>query len=184
MVQSAQHAITAEELAARFGPCSPKAAVKKRAEIDRHAARFIAQSPFMVMATASAAGTCDASPKGGPPGFVAVIDPKTLLIPDYPGNRLFDGLRNLLENPHVGLIFMLPGESWTLRVNGRARIRDDAAALQRLRQQDALGRAPQLAVEVTVEECFFHCPKAFIAGDVWNPAKQRRFDDLPALFRS
>jgi hypothetical protein len=178
-----QHALTAEELSARFGPASPKAAIKKRAEIDRHAARFIAQAPFLVMATASADGACDASPKGGPPGFVLVADPTTLLIPDYPGNRLFDGLRNLMENPRLGLLFMIPGENWTLRVNGRARIRDDAEALERLHEHNPKGKAPQLAIEVTVEECFFHCPKSFVAADLWNADKHRRFDDLPELFR-
>ncbi|MBI3968208.1 MAG: pyridoxamine 5'-phosphate oxidase family protein [Chloroflexi bacterium] len=185
MIESpvSQHAVSTEDLNERFGLTSPKARIKKRAEVDEHGARFIGQSPFCVMATASA-GACDASPKGGNPGFVLVAAPKTLLIPDYPGNRLFDGMRNLLENPRLGLLFMIPGENWTFRVNGAARIRDDAETLERLRDHDPKGKAPLLAIELTVEECFFHCPKSYVAADLWNPDKHQQFDDLPAMFRA
>lgn len=173
-----------EVLWGRFGPPSPKAATKKRGTVDERGAAYIRQAPFMVMATASASGNCDASPKGGSPGFVLVADPGTLLIPDYPGNRLFDGLRNVSENPHVGLLFMIPGEDWTFRVNGRARVVDDAAVLERLRQHDPKGKQPQLAIEVRVDECFFHCPKSFVAADIWNPAKHHRFEELPPQFKA
>ncbi len=173
------HAARAEELNNRFGPVSPGAAVKKRAHITSHAANFIGKSPFLVLATASEEGCCDASPKGGSPGFVMVADDQTLLIPDYPGNRLFDGMRNLIANPRLALLFMIPGENWTLRVNGSARILDDEATLQRLRQHDPKGKPPQLGIELKVEECFFHCPKSLVAADVWNPDNFQKFDNLP-----
>lgn len=177
-------ALTPAALQARFGSPSPKAVRKKHATIDRHDASFIARSPFVIMATASSSGHCDASPKGGSPGFVLVVDDKSLLIPDYAGNCLFDGIQNLLENPRVGLLFVLPGERWTLRVNGTARLLDDAETLELLRRHDPKGKPPQLAIEVTVEECFFHCPKSLLAADVWNAAKHQRFDDLPSMFQS
>lgn len=181
---SVQQPIKAEELNERFGAVSPKAAVKKHPEIDGHGASFIAQSPFLVMATASAAGECDASPKGGSPGFVMVADPQTLLIPDYPGNKLFDGMRNVIANPHLGLLFMIPGENWTFRVNGIARIKDDPETLARLKSHDPKSKAPQLAIELTIEECYFQCPKSLVNGDIWNPAKHQKWENLPSFLKS
>jgi predicted pyridoxine 5'-phosphate oxidase superfamily flavin-nucleotide-binding protein len=132
-----------------------------------------------VIATASASGACDASPKGGRPGFVLVADPKTLYIPDYKGNALFFGMRNILENPHVGLLFMIPGVDWTFRVGGRARIVDDPPLLERLCQGDPSNRAINVAIEVTVEEAYFHCPKAYRAAKLWDGLPKEKFDDLP-----
>jgi len=158
------HAVAAEELNERFGPVSPRAAVKVRDVVHEWAQRFIARSPFMVLATASADGACDASPKGGRPGFVLVVDEKTLLIPDYKGNALFFGLRNIIENPQVGLLFLVPGVEWTLRVGGRARIVDDPELLDRFRQVVPDDRTVQLGIEVKVEEVYFHCPKSLVAA--------------------
>lgn len=178
------HAVCADDLAARFGPPSARAAVKVQEAIDEYGARFVGRSPFLVLATASADGACDASPKGGRPGFVLVADPKTLLIPDYKGNALFFGLRNLLENPRVGLLFMVPGVDWTYRVGGRARITDDPAVLARFQgAAEQVERTVQLALEVTVEACYFHCPKAFVAGKLWGERPSEPFRDLPPLYR-
>ena len=176
MATETTHAVCSEELNERFGPVNPKAVGKVQPRITEKAAAFIGQAPFMVLATAGADGTCDASPKGGEPGFVAVADDNTLLIPDFKGNNLFFGVRNILENPHVGLIFMIPGEGWTLRVAGRAQVVDDQPSLTALMGDSFLGEAPRAAIKVTVEECYFHCPKAFKRSDLWNPEKHGTFD--------
>lgn len=177
-----QHAICAEQLNERFGPVSPRAAVKVQPAVDEYAARYIARAPFLVLSTASADGRCDASPKGGRPGFVLLVDERTLLIPDYKGNALFFGLRNILENPQVGLLFMIPGVDWTLRIGGQARLVDDDAMRQRFQQAAPTDRLVQLAIEVTVEECYFHCPKAYLASGLWEGLPKEKFDDLPPLY--
>ena len=179
MVTESTHAVCGEELNERFGPVNSKAVGKVQHRITEQAVAFIAQAPFMVLATAGADGTCDASPKGGEPGFVMVADDNTLLIPDYKGNNLFFGVRNILENPHVGLLFMIPGEGWTLRVGGQARFVDDQPTLTALSGDSFLGESPRAAIKVTVEECYFHCPKAFKRTDLWNPEKHSHFDTRP-----
>lgn len=127
---------------------------------------FIERSPFLLLATSDAAGNVDVSPKGDPAGFVVIDDERTLYIPDRKGNKLVFGLRNILENPHVGLIFLVPGTSETLRVNGRAELTTDPAVLERL---VARGQPAHLAIRVTVEECFLHCAKAFVRAALWKP---------------
>lgn len=160
--------VTAEtELRQIVGEPSDLARRKERPALDAHSRAFIAQAPFLLMATANAAGRCDVSPKGDGPGFVLVLDDRHLAIPDRPGNRRLDGMRNLLENPHVGLIFLIPGREETLRVNGRAWIVRDAGLLDRMVVQ---GKRPALAVGVEVEECFLHCAKAFKRSRLWEPA--------------
>src|SRR5262249_23867760 len=124
------------------------------------------RSPFVIMSTADAQGNQDASPKGDGPGFVAVEDDHTLVIPDRKGNQLVFGLQNLLENPHIGLIFLIPGTGETLRINGTAEITRDPAVLERLA---ARGKVAQLAIRVRVRECFFHCAKAFLRAQLWKP---------------
>jgi PPOX class probable FMN-dependent enzyme len=127
---------------------------------------FIAAAPFAFLATADAAGRVDVSPKGDHPGVVAVEDERTLLVPDRKGNRLLFGLQNILANPYVSLIFLVPGTNETLRVNGRAELTRDPAICARL---VARGQPALLAIRVTVEECFFHCPKAFMRASLWSP---------------
>ena len=131
---------------------------KERSTLDRHCRAFIARSSFLLIATAGADGRCDISPKGDAPGFVLVLDDRRLVIPDRPGNKRLDGMKNLLANPHVGLIFLVPGREETLRVNGRAWITRDPELLERSAVQ---GRTPSLAIGVEVEQCFLHCAKAF-----------------------
>ena len=157
---------TLEQLRERMGEFSPATAAKVESKLDDFAREFIARSPFLILSTADARGRQDASPKGDGEGFVAVADEATLLIPDRKGNKLLMGLENILENPHVGLIFLVPSCEETLRVNGRAEITADPEVLSQLaaRGQDAL-----LAIRVTVDEVFFHCAKAFRRSALWKP---------------
>jgi PPOX class probable FMN-dependent enzyme len=159
---------TEPELRALVGHPSDLAVKKELGALDAHARAFIAHAPFLLLATASAGGRCDVSPKGDAPGFVLVLDDTHLAIPDRPGNRRLDGMGNILANGHVGLIFLVPGRQETLRVNGRAWIVRDADLLSRM---EARGKPPQLAIGVEVEECFFHCPKAFLRSQLWQPER-------------
>jgi uncharacterized protein len=134
--------------------------------LDEMAADFIRRSPFLVLASTDAEGNLDASPKGGGPGFVAVEDEVTLAIPDRKGNKLIFGLQNILANPHVGLLFIIPGTDETLRINGTAELTIEPALLDRLAER---GAPAHLAIRVHVGECFFHCAKAFIRSQLWHP---------------
>lgn len=157
---------TKAALRERMGQASDATAAKVDASLDDFSREFIGKSPFLILSTADASGRQDASPKGDGPGFVEVESDRTLLIPDRKGNKLLFGLENILENPQVGVIFLIPGCEETLRVNGRAEITADPAALARLaaRGQDAL-----VAVRVHVDEAFFHCAKAFRRSALWKP---------------
>jgi PPOX class probable FMN-dependent enzyme len=131
---------------------------------------WLAASPFCLVATSDAAGRCDVSPKGDPAGFAVVVDDTTLAIPERPGNRRADGFANILQNPHVGLIFMVPGRGDTLRVNGRARLLSDAPYADRM---EVDGHRPAVILEVDVEQIFFHCAKAFLRSSLWDPQTWR-----------
>jgi uncharacterized protein len=156
-----------DELVDLLGVPGERAATKARPallDVDRD---WLAASPFCVMATAGADGTCDASPKGDPPGkLVHVIDDRTIALAERPGNRRADGYRNILANPHVGLDFLIPGRGDTLRVNGRARLVSDAPFFD---EMVVKGHRPVLAVVVEIEELFFHCAKAFLRSGIWKP---------------
>lgn len=167
-----------DELKRIVGEPSERAVKKDIARLDEHARTFIAASPFVLMATSGAAGRCDVSPKGDAPGFVRVLDERHLVIPDRPGNKRLDGMRNILENPHVGLIFLVPGKEETLRVNGRAWISRDPDLLASLAAHDKL---PILALGVEVEECYLHCPKAFRRAGLWDPATWTAAGVLPSM---
>jgi PPOX class probable FMN-dependent enzyme len=134
--------------------------------LTEEARAYIDRSPFLVLSSADRDGRLDASPKGDAPGFVLVEDDHTIVIPDRPGNKLAYGLTNVIDNPHVGVLFMIPGTTETLRVNGSAELRNDPELLERLA---ARGKPAVLAIRVTVEECFFHCSKAFIRSNLWKP---------------
>jgi PPOX class probable FMN-dependent enzyme len=138
---------------------------KNTDRLDRFARAFLERCPFLVLSTASADGAQDASPKGDAPGFVAIEDDRHILIPDRPGNKLAYGLENILENPRVGLLFLIPGTPETLRINGTAELTSDPVLLEQLA---ARGRPAVLAIRVAVEECFFHCAKAFIRSKLWK----------------
>jgi len=169
-----------DKLQSMLGPPDPIAIRKQIARIDRHARDFIALSPFLCIGTASANGGADVSPRGDPPGFVQVLDDHTLLIPDRPGNNRTDSMRNILENPNVGLLFFIPGFEDTLRVNGKATIVSDQDLL---RASVVNGKAPKVAIRVEVEEVFLHCAKALKRSKLWDPASQVERKALPSLVR-
>lgn len=152
---------------------------KARPRLDAIDVEWIARSPFVLLATSAADGTCDVSPKGDPAGFVRVLDDTTLAIPERPGNRRVDGFRNMLTNPHVGLIFLVPGRTDTLRVNGRVRLVRDAPYFD---DMVVKGHRPLLAAEVSVEEVFYHCAKAFLRAKLWRPEEWDP-DALPSRAR-
>lgn len=151
---------------------------KQLDRLDAHARRFVGLSPFLVIASAGGDGRLDASPRGGPPGFVAVLDERTLLIPDAPGNNRLDTLTNLVSVGHVGLLFLVPGVDETLRVNGSARLRADASALERFA---ATGRTPKVAIEVGVEEAYLHCAKALMRSKLWSDESRVERSVLPTM---
>jgi PPOX class probable FMN-dependent enzyme len=128
---------------------------------------WLAHSPLGFVATTDARGSVDVSPKGDPPGFVHVIDDSTIAIPERPGNKRVDGYLNVLERPHVGTLFLIPGRGDTLRINGTARIMADADYFDAMTVK---GKRPILALEIDVEEVFFHCAKAFLRSDAWDPS--------------
>ncbi|MCX2931834.1 pyridoxamine 5'-phosphate oxidase family protein [Mycobacterium sp. CVI_P3] len=127
---------------------------------------WLAHSPLGFVATTDGHGRVDVSPKGDPPGFVHVIDDRTIAIPDRTGNKRVDGYLNVLQNPQVGTLFLIPGRGDTLRINGRARILADAEYFDAMTVQ---GKRPLLAMEIGIEEVFFHCAKAFLRSDAWKP---------------
>jgi len=139
--------------------------------------RLIEASPFLCIATSSPDGRCDVSPRGDPAGFVRILDDSTLLLPDRPGNRIADTLRNVLANPHVALLFLIPGVGDSFRVNGRASVIDD----QELLAASAVeGRVPRLGILIEIEEAYTQCSKALIRSDLWNPARHIERDQLPS----
>lgn len=155
-----------EDIRARLGPPDPMVEAKVVPTIGLTARRFIAHSPFAVLATASAAGA-DSSPRGDGPGFVKVLDERTLALPDRTGNNLADSLTNLLENPAIGVLFLIPGLRETLRINGQAYATDDPGLLERFTMDN---RRPTLALVVDVEQVYFHCGKALIRSRLWDSA--------------
>ncbi len=169
-----------ERLHEIYGAPSERAVKKQLSRLDRHCRAFIARSPFLVIASSDPSGRCDASPKGDAPGFVQVVDDQTLLIPDRLGNNRVDTLGNLLVRPGVGLIFFVPGVNETLRVNGRAKVTTDPALLEPLAVN---GKAPRSGILIAAEEVYFHCGKALIRSDLWNPQKHIPRGDFPSLGR-
>ena len=155
-----------EELRDLLGEPVPRAIAKERTRLHARDREWLAASPFCLVATAGPDGDCDVSPKGDPPGFTLVLDDTTIVIPDRPGNRRADGFRNLLANPHVGLLYLVPDRGDTLRINGRARLVREAPFFDRLVVK---GHRPTLAIVVEVEQVFFHCAKAFLRSSLWKP---------------
>ncbi|MEV6446855.1 MSMEG_1061 family FMN-dependent PPOX-type flavoprotein [Amycolatopsis sp. NPDC051716] len=153
------HRVSPADVRAQLG--EPEAMIKAKIgdRIDSHARRFIAHSPFLTLATADAAGRADCSPRGDYPGFVKVLDERTVALPDRVGNKIADSFRNIAENDGVGLLFFVPGMRETLRVNGSAYVTDDPDVLARMRTE---AKAPMLAIVVDVAEVYFHCGRALI----------------------
>ncbi len=169
---------TIEELREIIGHPSELVARKQIYALDHHCRAFIARSPFLAIGTASGTGICDVSPKGDPPGFVQVLDDTTLLVPDRPGNRRLDTLLNIMDNPQVGLLFLIPGIEETLRVNGRAAIVQDEELLDRCRVN---GKLPVLGIVVEIQEAFLHCAKAFKRSRLWASESQLERGEIASL---
>lgn len=167
-----------DELAGLYGEPSPRAMRKQLSTLEKHSLRFIELTPFVVVATSGASGMPDASPRGGAPGFIKPWDERSLLIPDSPGNNRLDSMRNIVETGKVGLIFMIPGVDETLRINGAAYLSRDPAHLAALRDDK---RAAKLAIVVSTDEIYLHCPKAFMRSRLWDAAAQVKRSVLPTL---
>ena len=163
------------ELKALVGSPSEIAVAKQVRSLDARCRAFVAHSPYVLLGTSNGLGRCDVSPKGDEAGCVLVLDDTHLLIPDRPGNKRVDGMLNILANPHVGLLFLVPGRDETLRVNGRAWLVRDEELLERMAVR---GRRPQLAIGVEVEEVFMHCGKASLRSHLWQP---ERWPDVNGL---
>jgi PPOX class probable FMN-dependent enzyme len=157
---------TEAEIEAAIGKPVPRMLAKVVDTLDDICRAFIARSPFVVIASSDLAGRVDVSPKGDPPGFVQVLDGRTVAIPERPGNRRADTFRNVLQNPRVGVIFVVPGKGETLRVSGTARIVRDAWLRE---QMTVAGRVPELALVVTIDEAFMHCTKCMVRSRIWQP---------------
>ncbi|MFC4020958.1 pyridoxamine 5'-phosphate oxidase family protein [Micromonospora sp. GCM10011542] len=168
-----------EELRELLGVPNARAANKERPRLHERDRQWLAAAPFCLVATAGADGRCDVSPKGDPAGFALVLDDTTIALPERPGNRRADGYRNILDNPHVGLIFLIPGRTDTLRINGRARLVRDAPWFDDMVVQ---GHRPILAVVVEIEQIFYHCAKAFLRSELWRPETWQP-DALPSRAR-
>ena len=161
------------------GHASGRAATKVQQALHPLQIEWLHASPFCVLATSDAEGNCDASPKGDPAGhLIHVLDPRTVVIAERPGNKRADGYLNVLSNPHVGLIALIPGRSDTLRINGRARLVRDAPWFDNLVVR---GKRPILALVIDVEQVFSHCPKAFMRSKLWEPDKWPSIDALPSV---
>jgi PPOX class probable FMN-dependent enzyme len=170
---------TEAELRDVLGEPLPRVATKDRSALDEIDRQWLAASPFCLVATSGADGTCDVSPKGDPPGSTVVLDDRTIALPERSGNRRADGFRNILTNPHVGLIYLVPGRDDTLRVMGSARLVRDSDLLDRMMVR---GSRPLLALVVEIEQVFFHCAKAFMRSALWDPATWQP-DALPSRAR-
>lgn len=179
-VEEKQFVTSLAELDAMVPPPTGGAAGKTMHRIERYARQFIGLSPFCCLATSDGKGNADVTPRGDKPGFVRVIDEKTLLVPERPGNNRMDSLRNIIQNPSLGLLFLIPGFEDTLRVNGRGRVTKDPGLLA---DSAVNGKLPKFGVLVAVDELFFHCAKAFRRSRLWDPAAQLPRDTMPTLAR-
>ena len=161
-----------------FGWPSARAVHKQIDHLDQHCRAIIAKSPFLLLGTSDTTGRCDVSPKGDYPGFVRVLDDKTLAIPDLPGNNRLDTWENVVANPEVGLIFLIPGMDETLRINGEARITADPELRERLQAE---GKLPTTVMVVSIKAVYMHCAKAFMRSQLWRPETWPDRESLPTL---
>jgi uncharacterized protein len=169
---------SAEQLRAALGSPMELAVRKALPKLDKYCKAFIERAPFLTLSTANAAGRADVSPRGDQPGFVLVLDDNTLFLPERPGNARYDTLLNIIQNPHVGLLFFVPGFEDMLRVNGRAMIVEDPTLLARCAVN---GKLPKVGIRVAVDEAFLHCAKALKRSKLWDPNQHRDRRELPSL---
>jgi len=169
---------TVEQLRNLYPYASGRAKDKVLPHLEKHSTHFIMKAPFALLSTRDRAGNMDVSPRGGEAGFVCVASPQTLLIPDAKGNNRLDSLTNIIETGHIGMLFLIPGIDETLRVNGRAKVRADAAVLG---QFNSLRHPPASVIEVEISEVFLHCAKALMRAQLWNTSKQLKRSDFPTM---
>ncbi len=167
-----------EELRVDYPPLVKRAITKELAALDQHCRNYLALSPFLVIGTQNKDCLGDVSPRGDLPGFVKVVDDTSIIIPDRPGNNRLDTLTNILENPNVGLIFLVPGVKETLRINGKAEIRDDEDLMAMC---EVNGRPPRIVIQVHIETAFMHCAKALMRSKLWDPSVQIERSQLPSM---
>lgn len=174
MVDSIQDA---QALRSLLGDPVPVVRAKVSDRLNDVTRQFVERSPFLCLATSARDGTCDVSPRGDPAGFVRILDERTLLLPDRPGNRLADSLTNVLENPHVALLFIIPGVGDTFRVNGRASVVTDRELLAPCAVE---GKIPRLGLLIEIDQAYSHCSKAFLRSELWDPDRYVRREELPS----
>ena len=174
----AHRVTTIDELHELNGQPRPEIATKHTDHLTPLMIEYLARSAFYVLATANADGTCDVSPRGDAAGAVRVLDERTVLLPDRPGNRRMDSLRNILSNPHVGLLFVIPPVDETLRINGRAMITQDSDLLATMQMR---GKTPKLSILVDVDEAYMHCARAFLRSGLWQPETWPDPDTIPTM---
>lgn len=169
---------TCEELRAVYKPAAERSLRKEMRKLDKHSRNFIERSPFVLIGSQDGRGNGDVTPKGDKPGFVSILDDTTIAIPDRPGNNRLDTLENIIKNPSIGLLFLIPGMNETLRVNGEARVTVDPEFRSRFTVE---GRPPLSVVVVEVASVYMHCAKAFLRSKLWEPASWPRRDEMPTL---
>lgn len=169
---------TVDQLRTAYPQPSEMVRKKQLSALETHCKRIVSLSPMVLVGTSDAHGGQDVTPRGGEPGFVQVIDDRTLAMPDWPGNNRLDTLTNLLERPGVGLLFLVPGLDETLRINGKVEIRDDEDLRQRF---ETSGKIPRTVLLVKVEEAYLHCAKAFMRSKLWSPESRIERDALPSI---
>ncbi len=175
------YTVADEEALRRLFPATHDLAIQKlQNTLGRHAQAFIRRSPFLCLGTQDGAGRADVSPRGDPPGFVRILDQRTLAIPDRPGNNRLDSLSNIIANPSVGLLFLVPGFEETLRINGQATLSTDPELLA---QMSVNGKLPTLAIVVRVGEVFLHCAKALRRSHLWEPGHRQDRSEMPSLIK-
>lgn len=167
-----------DELREHFGDPMELALLKELGKLDKHCKEFISRSPFLCIGTSSSSGSADVSPRGDPPGFVQVLDDNTIFIPDRPGNNRLDTLKNITENPNVGILFMIPGFEDTLRINGKANLIKDQEILERCVVNR---KAPSMGILVEVNEAYLHCAKAIRRSKLWDSDSQQNRNEMPTL---
>ena len=172
------HIQTIDQLRSLFKAPSERAILKELTHIDKHIQRFISLSPFLVISTGDQNHQMDASPRGGEAGFVKVLDPQTLLIPDSPGNNRLDSLSNILATSQIGLLFFVPGIDEVVRLNGRATIQTDVELLKHFQE---MTNKPKLVIQVIVEAAYMHCPKAMMRSKLWSLEQHQSIDAMPTL---
>ncbi len=171
---------TEETLRSKFDTVHPLAVTKSRPALDKYSRQFISLSPFLVISTADADGKADLSPRGDPPGFVQMIDDRTILVPDRPGNNRLDTMSNITANPNVGCLFFIPGFEDTLRLNGKARITEDPELLNHCTVN---GKAPKVGILIAIEEVFIHCAKALKRSKIWSDDYRQDRGQMPSIAR-